>query len=108
VTLFDNPAEVRELHSGVQRKYKFANGYGASVVRHAYSYGGPSGMWELAVLGLDGDLTYDTPVTDDVVGWLTEADVDRLLGQVQALMPQSEATAKIIGNLATVADEVGL
>ena len=80
--------------SGVQRLYKFPNGYGASVIRHAYSYGGPEGKWELAVLVMrpergewDFDLTYDTPITSDVCGWLTERRVDKLLAQIEALEP---------------------
>jgi len=70
---------------GEQHKYKFANGYGASVIRSAYSYGGDQGLWELAVLGPDGKLNYDTPVTEDVEGWLADADVDRLLKQISEL-----------------------
>lgn len=70
---------------GEQHKYKFANGYGASVIRSAYSYGGDQGLWELAVLGPDGRLNYDTTVTEDVEGWLKDADVDRLLKQISEL-----------------------
>lgn len=65
--------------------FKFANGFGASVVRFAQSYGGDRGLWELGVLGVDGHLTYDTPITDDVIGWLSEAAVADLLGQIEAL-----------------------
>jgi hypothetical protein len=64
----------------------FDNGYGASVVIGPYTYGGEDGLYELAViLGSDGKLTYDTPVTDDVEGYLTEDDVTRLLEQIQNL-----------------------
>ena len=73
-----------------QRLYKFKNGYGASVVRHCGSYGGRKGLWELAVLkdmGRDTkmyddvewlktyDICYDTPITNDVVGWLKNSEV---------------------------------
>jgi len=70
---------------GEQRIFTFANGYGASVVRGPYSYGGPSGLFELAVLGPDGDLCYDTPITNDVEGWLSEDHVQTLLAQIDAL-----------------------
>jgi hypothetical protein len=70
---------------GVQRRYEFENGYGASAVCHPYSYGGPAGLWEIAVLDKDGHLTYDTPITDDVLGYLSEADRDKWLEVIAAL-----------------------
>lgn len=69
---------------------KFDNGYGASVVRHAYSYGGSRGLYELAVLDSDGDLTYSTPVTSDVLGFLTKADVAAALVEIAALSPATK------------------
>lgn len=73
------------VSGGDQYKFKFANGFGASVVRHSFSYGSDEGLWELAVLGRDGRLTYDTPITDDVVGRLTEGEVADLLVRIEAL-----------------------
>ncbi|SVD70364.1 uncharacterized protein METZ01_LOCUS423218 [marine metagenome] len=68
---------------GTQKLYSFPNGYGASVVKHEYSYGGDRGLWELAVINNiseDGfDICYDTPITDDVIGFLNDPEVDRLL-----------------------------
>ena len=63
----------------------FHNGYSASVVRHSFSYGGRDGLMEIAVLDADGELVYDTPVTDDVEGWLTDEMVLVLLEQIEAL-----------------------
>jgi hypothetical protein len=63
----------------------FDNGYGASVVIGPYTYGGEDGLYELGVLGSDGKLCYDTPVTDDVEGYLSEDDVTKLLEQIQKL-----------------------
>jgi hypothetical protein len=63
----------------------FDNGYGASVVIGPYTYGGEDGLYELAVLDSDGNLTYETPVTSDVEGYLSEDDVTRLLEQIQNL-----------------------
>ena len=63
----------------------FPNGYGVSVVSHTYSYGGKDGLFEVAVLGKDGDLTYDTPVTNDVIGYLSEKGVSDVMKQVQEL-----------------------
>lgn len=69
---------------GVQQIYKFPNGYGASVVKHNFSYGGKSDLWELAVLKGE-DLCYTTPLTSDVLGWLTDEDVQRALKEIAKL-----------------------
>lgn len=73
---------------GIQRIYRFDNGYGASVVRFTYSYGFELGLWELAVIkfnGEDYELVYDTEITNDVIGYLSEDEVDNLLTQIEAL-----------------------
>ena len=70
---------------GVGGKIVFDNGYGASVVSHNYSYGGNSGLYELAVLDKDGKLTYDTPITNDVVGYLSPEQVTEYLFRIQDL-----------------------
>lgn len=74
--------------SGVQHVFKFGNGYGASVVRFSGSYGSESGRWELAVIKFNGDdwrLNYETPITNDVIGHLTEQEVAQLLRGINAL-----------------------
>jgi hypothetical protein len=63
----------------------FDNGYGASVVVGPYTYGGEDGLYELGVLGKDGKLCYDTPITEDVEGYLTEEGVTEFLKQIQSL-----------------------
>jgi hypothetical protein len=73
------------LMKGVKCSVVFENGYGVSVVSHTYSYGGKDGLFEVAVLGKDGNLTYDTPVTNDVIGYLTEEDVTDVMKKVQEL-----------------------
>jgi hypothetical protein len=71
--------------SGKKSRIYFDNGYGASVVSHTFSYGGKSGLYELAVLK-DDELHYDNPVADgDVRGFLTEDAVTELLLQIQKL-----------------------
>ncbi len=73
---------------GVQAKHFFDNGYGVSVIKSSNSYGGGLGLYELAVLKRVEDewhLCYDTPITDDVIGHLTESDVEKLLNEVAAL-----------------------
>ena len=73
------------LNGGIQYKAKFNNGYGASIVQHNFSYGGNDGLWELAVLNKNGNLCYDTPITNDVLGYLTESDVNATLMLIKAL-----------------------
>ena len=77
------------LNNGVQHVFRFDNNFGASVVQHEYSYGGRAGKWELAVLKFDdkGDwnLTYETEITNDVLGHLEESEVVETLTQIQGL-----------------------
>ena len=75
----------------------FDNGYGVSVVRYKGPYtpnGGYSSYtsnedeWELAVIKGkedDWDLCYDTHITDDVIGHLSEGEVNWVMIQVQEL-----------------------
>ena len=77
------------VNNGVQHRYKFKNNYGASVVKHDFSYGGQSGLWELAVLdfSLDtsGELCYTSGITDDVIGHLTWDNVQEFLYKIKQL-----------------------
>ena len=75
----------RQRHGGTQKIYKFENGRGASVISHPLSYGGEKGLYELAVLNEEGHLDYTTPITNDVIGWLTWGDVIELLRQIKEL-----------------------
>jgi hypothetical protein len=80
------PVEERELNGGWQKIFRFDNGYGASLVRHAYSYGD-----EMAVLkfnsesNTDFELCYDTPITDDVLGHLSPSEIDEYLEDISKL-----------------------
>ena len=74
----------RRHPDGVHAECTFANGYGASVICTPYSYGGDIGLYELAVLR-DGHLDYSTPITDNVLGWLTKGAVTRALRAIEAL-----------------------
>jgi hypothetical protein len=73
------------IHDGVVSRIHFENGYGASVVRHEYSYGGNKGLYELAVLDGESNLAYDTSITNDVIGWLRPEDVTEILIKIQQL-----------------------
>jgi len=84
-TFKDLEFKEHPINDGVVSRIVFENGYGASVVRHEYSYGGKDGLYELAVLNNDGDLTYDTPITNDVLGYLSDKDVTEVLIKIQQL-----------------------
>ena len=88
------PVDARPLENGaIQKIYRFANGYGASVVKGEHTYGGEEGLWELAVIifakGTDNnhtyELVYDTPITQDVEGNLNDDEVEKLLDQIFVL-----------------------
>ena len=69
---------------GVITRIIFDNGYGASVVKHEHSYGGDKGLYELAVIK-DDELCYDTPITNDVIGYLRDIDVTDVMEKIQQL-----------------------
>jgi hypothetical protein len=77
--------ELDQYMTGVAARIMFENGYGVSVVCHSFSYGGKNGLYELAVLDTDGEITYETDVTDDVIGHLTPEQVTETMSFVQAL-----------------------
>lgn len=69
-----------------RHEYHFKNSYGASVIHNPYSYG-----LELAVLKHDNEneewnLTYDTKITDDVVGYISgKEELEKLLNMISKL-----------------------
>jgi len=68
---------------GVQARMNFDNGFGVSVVKSPYSYGGENGLYELAVFK-DGHIHYDNPVANgDVVGYLRPEDVSDAMAVIQ-------------------------
>lgn len=70
---------------GEQCIVQFSNGYGASIVKGPHTYGGPQGLYEIAVFGKDGQITYDTPITNDVLGHLSEQEVEKTLLDIKNL-----------------------
>lgn len=82
---------------GVHGLIFFDNGYGVSVVRYKNFYVNNNGYssytsndreWEVAVIygnEKDWELCYNTHITDDVLGHLTEGEVDWVMFQVQEL-----------------------
>ena len=79
------------IGNGVQARMNFKNGYGVSVVKFNGSYGFSVDLWEVAVFK-GGSITYDTPITNDVIGYQTKTDVTNVMKQVQQLKPVHELT----------------
>ena len=69
--------------------FRFPNNYGASVIKHWGSYGYEEDKFELAVLHKDM-ITYNTPITDDVIGHLTNDEVLELLEEIKNLGADKE------------------
>ena len=73
------------VYGGIISRIIFDNGYGATIVQGPHSYGGADGLYELAVVGKNDEICYDTPVTSDVEGYLSETQVTDLLIKIQQL-----------------------
>ena len=69
---------------GIVSRTQFDNGYEVSVVRSEHSYGGNKGLYELAIFK-DGEICYDTPITNDVIGYLRPIDVTDVMEKIQKL-----------------------
>jgi hypothetical protein len=78
--------KAQDINGGKQLIAKYPNGYGASIVQHHFSYGGKEGLFELAVFH-PNRLCYATPITSDVIGWLTAEDVVKILHDINNLPP---------------------
>lgn len=92
-----------DVFDGTQRLYRFENNFGASVIRHSGSYGGNDGLYELAVIIWDPKdnitlvetdryeritgwtICYSTAITDDVIGYLEEDQVNTILSFIEKL-----------------------
>ena len=80
--------QPHSIGNGVQAKHFFDNGYGISVVRFPGSYGFRDGLYESAVLKgteEDWELCYNSVITDDVLGYQSEEEVEVLLHDVENL-----------------------
>lgn len=80
--------KTREVSGGIQKLYKFSNGYGASVVNNDFSYTDSKDEWELAVIKWDKndyELDYSTEITEDVMGHLSNTEVEETLLKIKLL-----------------------
>lgn len=81
--------------NGVQHLFRFDNGFGASVIKHDFSYGGKSGKWELAVIkfkdsvhskNASWSINTTTKITDDVLGFLNDRQVASTLRRIKRIV----------------------
>ena len=76
-TFADIPFKETKMPNGIQSILKFGDDYQLSIVKSDFSYGGKSGLYEIAVF--TGDSQINMPgITEDhdtVKGYLTEDDV---------------------------------
>lgn len=63
---------------GVRYMFEFPNGYSTSVIKVYGSYGWNMDLWEVGLI-VDGELAYVNDFEWDVIGNLTDEDVNKLL-----------------------------
>ena len=76
--------ESRGCRDGQQASLQFENGFGVSVIKGFGSYSDEDSPYELAVLW-GNQLCYSTPITNDVMGYLTSEEVTEIMKQIQNL-----------------------
>ena len=70
-----HPGSAPGFDMGIVSRLEFDNGWGVSVVKGQYTYGGDKGLYEMAVLK-DGEMHYENDIAKgDVVGYLRPEDV---------------------------------
>ena len=96
-----DPNDLKELTSDIMYtervirkprkvvRYYFENGYGASVACHEGSYGGPDGLYEMALLKGDNLHYEESGIWSDVIGYLTFAEVWAYMKEIAEYQAQS-------------------
>ena len=86
--------DVTEEYTKRQAVYFFSNGYGISVINiigtngEHYSYTKNKDQYEIAVLEGNKNnsiITYDTVITDDVIGYLGIEGVYKIMEEIEKL-----------------------
>ena len=83
-TFKDLKFELHPIGSGMRATADFDNGYSVSVVCGDLFYSNGMDTYELAILK-DRHICYNTPITDDVIGYLSEDEVTEVMKRVQEL-----------------------
>ena len=82
---YNHPSIVERSGGYIRERITFANGYTASIVCGPGTYGACDDLLEIAVLDRDGEIDYSTPITNDVVGYLTVEEATKILDQIAVL-----------------------
>ena len=73
-------------HNNYHRTLSMENGYSISIICNSFSIGGTSGLFEIALKhGTLNTICYATPVTENVIGWVSFGEVDKLIKEVSRL-----------------------
>ena len=75
---------AKEYAEAKQAKMNFENGYGISVIFGSMFYSNGIDTYEVGILK-DGILCYATPITDDVIGYITADEVTDIMRKIQEL-----------------------
>ena len=91
------------LKGGRYAKHTFKNGFGVIVSRYTVtlmngvidegSLGSLEGLYEVYITK-NGKVTFDTPLADDVIGYLNEDQIDDLLKVVEVLHPEEHINSQ--------------
>lgn len=77
--------QLAKFYKGAKQAImEFENGFGVSVIFGSCFYSNGIDTYEVAVLK-NGSLCYDTIITSDVLGGLTEFEVSEVIQKVQNL-----------------------
>lgn len=76
--------EPRATVGGQRAVVNYDNGYQASVITGGWAYSTEDEPYEIAVM-CNYDLCYDTHITNDILGYLTEEAANEVLQQIAAL-----------------------
>lgn len=76
---------MRQMYAeSKQATMYFGNGYGISVLFGSMFYSNGIDTYEVGILK-DGALCYDTPITNDVIGYVTADEVTDIMRKIQEL-----------------------
>ena len=79
--------EAEEIENNIYGRgwqIKFKNGYKGGIITGTFAKGNVNFPYEVAVIK-NGHVCYDTPITHDVIGYLTADEVGEILEKIEAL-----------------------